>query len=202
VSGDDREAGLAFGRARAEAAIAGFTAEPPAAVVAEAGPAPWSPQWHAEQLADRLVAEDAVAERQRRRREQDQVKTEVTSMPGTAPGPDERRAWALRACSEGYTEVIASPDISPPAADFVWRMPDGQVRVARSAAPVTVVITPANADQVEAQFARRQHDIEDLRLLTHYGVQECLAAGIVTAADAGRLAPPKPHGRDLTRTVA
>jgi hypothetical protein len=97
--------------------------------------------------------------------------------------------------------VIASPGISPPAVNFVWKLPDGSVRVAKSAPPATIVIHPGNADQMEEWFARQQRDSEDIRLISFYGAEQCVAAGIVTPADAERLAPPKPRGRDLSRTV-
>ena len=87
-------------------------------------------------------------------------------------------------------------------------MPDGSVKVARSAAPSTIVIHPGNAEVMERWFEQRQRDSEDLRLIAHYGAAACVAAGFMTAADAERLAKPKPppgpghYPGDLARTVA
>ena len=161
------------------------------------------------QLAAKVVAGEQEAERARREARAGEISATVTSAPGMPPGVAERRAWALRAATEGLTEVIASPDVSGPLANFAWRMPDGSVKVARSAAPPTIVIHPGNAEVMERWFEQQQRDSED-RAADHPLRRGGVCRGGVH--DRGRRGdgwrsrsqPPGPghYPGDLARTVA
>jgi hypothetical protein len=189
------------GTDRAEAFIAALDA--PAAEQAQEGTRATavmgSPQWSAQRLADRLLAQDAKQEAGRRK---DVPEVAVEEYDAER---SELRRWALQqaAMAEPVTrfgqEMNGTEWLPGGQLVLVQRARDGAIERMTAASYTGETILPHQWAEHDKQWQARQRITENELLSRHFGADRCITSGLFSEADRAQLDPARSRHVPLMR---